>query len=41
MENRKLENLPDILELTDLAAFLHCGYRTALVLVHRKDFPAL
>ena len=41
MEKRKLENLPDILELPDLAAFLNCGYRAALQLVHQRGFPAL
>lgn len=41
MDGRRLENLPDILELPELAAFLNCGYRMALQLVHRKGFPAL
>mgnify|MGYP005846386763 CR=1 FL=1 len=41
MDRRRLENLPDILELPDLAAFLNCGYRAALQLVHRRDFPSL
>lgn len=41
MEERRLENLPDVLDLKELAIFLGCGYRTALKLVHTRGFPCL
>lgn len=41
MRRPKLDELPDILDLEHLQAFLGCGYRTALSLVHKPNFPSI
>ena len=40
MNGREWENLPVVLNLQEVAEVLGVGYRTALTLVRRKDFPA-
>jgi excisionase family DNA binding protein len=40
MSGRDWDDLPAIMDLNDLASFMHVGYRRALELAHTKGFPA-